>query len=192
MKSEQLSLSPNDDNMDQRVQNAVKAYEVALKEELNLRTIIPGVRIVAPNDAARREQDIAAAKQFLDWDIFADEMQESGTISKSTSGSDDDMSNKNTGKDRDDVRNSLLMQSRRRFDGQDGETETSSTSSSSSSSPDEEKSMSNGAKAVLLTVALSQIALLFLLSLDPMSANNVFTEVAGTPTESLPLSSWTK
>ena len=174
------STSINDQNeqnvniMDQRVQDAIKAYELALKEELNLRTIIPGVRIVAPNDAARREEDIAAAKQFLDWDILADERQQSYI---------DEKSNSNDKMDSDEVRNSLLMQSRRRFDGKE-------ESNTSSSSNNEKSSMSNGAKAILLTVAVSQIALLILLSLDPMSANNIFTEVAGTPTENLPFSSW--
>ena len=59
--------------MEQRVKNALNKYEVSLKEELNLCTIIPGVRIVAPNDAARREEDISAAKQFLGLDILLDD-----------------------------------------------------------------------------------------------------------------------
>ena len=59
--------------MEQRVKNALNEYEVSLKEELNLCTIIPGVRIVAPNDAARREEDISAAKQFLGLDILLDD-----------------------------------------------------------------------------------------------------------------------
>ena len=163
--------------MDKRVQDAIKAYEAALKEELNLRTIIPGVRIVAPNDAARREQDIAAAKQFLDWDILADEQQQRSE-SKDTNG---ETASKKEG-DSKDLRNDLLMQSRRRFDGQEG--------GNTSTATNDETPMSNGAKAILLTVAVSQIALLVLLSLDPMSANNMFTDVAGAPTENLPLSSW--
>ena len=168
----------NENNMEKRVQDAIKAYEVALKEELNLRTIIPGVRIVAPNDAARREQDIAAAKQFLDWDILADEQQQRNErISNGETVSNKEVDNK-------DFRNDLLMQSRRRFDGLEG--------ANASTSTNEETPMSNGAKAILLTVAVSQIALLVLLSLDPMSANNMFTDVAGSPTESLPLSSWSK
>ncbi len=188
VKSEQLNSSSSEskrdeanesDNrmMEQRVQDATKAYETALKEELNLRTIIPGVRIVAPNDAARREEDIAAAKQFLGWDILADEKKfnENNDTEATISEVNDEEKKKN-----------LLMQSRRRFDVQE------SDSSSPRQQSSEEKPMSNVAKAILLSVAVSQIGLLFLLSLDPMSANNFFTNVAGSSTESLPLSSWTK
>lgn len=173
VKSEQLDLPSQKRNndaindeiiltMEQRVTNATKAYEDALKDELNLRTIIPGVRIVAPNDAARREEDIVAAKQFLNWDI--DQLVENNN-DRQYMENDDESNNTN-----------LLMQSRRRFDGKDEK-----ISSDMSSSSSENVTMSNGAKVVLLTVALSQIALLFLLSFDPMSAGNIFNNIYGNP-----------
>lgn len=172
--------------MDNKVKNAIKAYENALKEELNLRTILPGIRIVAPNDAARREEDIAAAKQFLDWDILLDE--EDVTSSSSSNVAREKYEDRiETKLESDETRKTkLLMQSRRRFDGKENQNE----SLSSSSSDNETGTMSNGAKAILITVALSQIALLFLLSLDPMSANNMFTDIAGNPPDNIPLSSW--
>ncbi len=171
VKSEQLDLPSQHNNaindeisltMEERVTNAINAYEDALKDELNLRTIIPGVRIVAPNDAARREEDIVAAKQFLNWDI--DQLVENNNDRQYME--DDDESKKTK----------LLMQSRRRFDGKD---ENISTDMSPSSS--ENVTMSNGAKVVLMTVALSQIALLFLLSIDPMTAGNIFNNISGNP-----------
>ena len=177
--------SETNDIMNEKVRNAIKAYENALKEELNLRTILPGIRIAAPNDATRREEDIAAAKQFLDWDILLDEEDASvGSGSNSnTDGKEEKMDSDETRKMR------LLMQSRRRFDGKDNQNISTSTSSSSENEGTT-GTMSNGAKAILLTVALSQIALLFLLSLDPMSANNVFTDIAGSPPDNIPLTSW--
>mmetsp|Transcript_9049 Transcript_9049/g.27052 ORF Transcript_9049/g.27052 Transcript_9049/m.27052 type:complete len:272 (-) Transcript_9049:309-1124(-) len=51
------------------VARALNEYEEALREELKLRTVIPGVRIVAPNDPKEQEKDLAAARQFLDMDI---------------------------------------------------------------------------------------------------------------------------
>ncbi len=185
--NEQVMTKEQANENNDKVKDAIKAYETALKEELNLRTIIPGVRIVAPNDASRREEDIAAAKQFLGWDIDildADERND-----RSSTGGSDDNNFENDDEQKQQLqrmeRNKKLMQSRRRFDGEEGNTSTSPTKS-------ENQPMSNGAKAILLTVVATQIALLGLLSLDPISANNVFTEIAGNPPENIPPSSWTQ
>lgn len=51
------------------VARALAEYEKALREELDLRTVIPGVRIVAPNDPKGQEDDLRAVRQFLDMDI---------------------------------------------------------------------------------------------------------------------------
>ena len=52
-----------------RVRAALDEYEAALREELSLRQIVPGVRIVAPGDPRSAEADVAAARQFLGLDI---------------------------------------------------------------------------------------------------------------------------
>lgn len=59
---------------------AKKKYENALREEMDLRTIVPGVRIVAPNDPKRDEEERAAAKRFLGWgsDEFGDDEEGEG------------------------------------------------------------------------------------------------------------------
>ena len=64
-ESLQLSNPTIDTNVITRAKNE---YESALRRELRLRTILPGVRIAAPNDAARSEEDRAAAKRFLGWE----------------------------------------------------------------------------------------------------------------------------
>merc|ERR1712008_289548 len=111
--------------------------EMALNDELSLRTIIPGVRIVAPNDPKKQEQDVAAAKQFLGVDLNED--NQDITITQS-----------NTIEQSDERRKNLLMQPRRRFDGK--------ADSSNLDKDKSEEGISNGAKAVLLLVAFSQIA----------------------------------
>ena len=47
------------------VRAALDEYEAALREELGLRQIVPGIRIVAPGDPKSAEADLAAARQFL-------------------------------------------------------------------------------------------------------------------------------
>lgn len=153
------------------VKAALQAYEDALKEELNLRTIIPGIRIVAPNDAQRREEDIAAAKQFLGWDLALEDDQDVESTKVEGTGKEESA---------EEYNKRLLLQSRRRFDGEEKSASTSS----------EGEGFGNGAKAILLTVALSQILLLVVLSFDPMTANNVFTDINGPPPSDMPLSSW--
>jgi hypothetical protein len=69
---ESLQLSGSDDSLKRPnevdVSSARQEYESALREELDLRKIIPGVRIVAPNDPKRDAEQRAAAKRFLGWD----------------------------------------------------------------------------------------------------------------------------
>jgi len=73
------SLQLSDDSIERpnklKVDAAKAEFENALRDELQLRTIIPGVRIVAPNDPKRDEEQRAAAKRFLGWDAneFDDE-----------------------------------------------------------------------------------------------------------------------
>ena len=77
---ESLQLS-GDDTMERPDEMSVAAakeeYENALRVELDLRTVIPGVRIVAPNDPKRDEEQRAAAKRFLGWDgnEFGDDIE---------------------------------------------------------------------------------------------------------------------
>jgi len=157
VKSAQLDATEaNRGPSEEEVAAAVSAYKFALEGELSLRTVIPGVRIVAPNDPKRTEQDIAAAKQFLGVDLEADEL-----VPVETDASD-----------RQKSKNDLLLQSRRRFDGKSGD----SVSKSSNEEVNTDR-LSNGAKATLLVIALTQIALLVVLSFDPMSADNVFTAI---------------
>lgn len=74
-KASQLSSS-NADMPEDYVQNALFAYKNALIEEENLRTIIPGVRIAAPNNPVNSEEDVKYAKQYLGLDLSASENNE--------------------------------------------------------------------------------------------------------------------
>ena len=68
-------INISDRPTEEAVLQAKLEYENALKDELDLRTVIPGVRIVAPNDPKRDEEERAAAKRFLGWgeEEFGDE-----------------------------------------------------------------------------------------------------------------------
>mmetsp|Transcript_23542 Transcript_23542/g.48230 ORF Transcript_23542/g.48230 Transcript_23542/m.48230 type:complete len:305 (-) Transcript_23542:153-1067(-) len=86
-KIESLQLSASDVGIDakdrptsEKVAEAKREYEEALRRELDLRTIVPGVRIVAPNDPKRDEEERAAAKRFLGWEgeEFGDDEFEGG------------------------------------------------------------------------------------------------------------------
>lgn len=130
-KVESLQLSTSD--VDRRptevdVARAKAAYENALRDELNLRTIIPGVRIVAPNDPKRDEEERAAAKLFLGWN------------------------DKDLGIDEYD---------------NDQSVQTKSTNSQQK----ETEGLSSSANLLLVLVGTTLIALLWALSLDPMTAN---------------------
>lgn len=157
VKSAQLGSfdDPNKPSEDD-VRAAVSEYEMALNEELRLRTIIPGVRIVAPNDPKTKEEDVAAAKQFLGFDLKDDDRgpYQSNVVLQP-----------------DEERKRLLMQSRRRFDGKAGGSNLDENES--------EEGISNSAKAVLLLVALSQILLLIILSFDPMNGSDTFNSNFG-------------
>mmetsp|Transcript_31145 Transcript_31145/g.67363 ORF Transcript_31145/g.67363 Transcript_31145/m.67363 type:complete len:274 (-) Transcript_31145:49-870(-) len=78
-QAESLQLASDQPTEDQ-VTRAKKKYENALREEMDLRTIVPGVRIVAPNDPKRDEEERAAAKRFLGWgsDEFGDDGEGEG------------------------------------------------------------------------------------------------------------------
>jgi hypothetical protein len=65
VKALQLSSSvSNERPSDEKVQSALQEYEQALIDEDRARTVLPGIRIVAPDNSASKEND-AAAKQFL-------------------------------------------------------------------------------------------------------------------------------
>lgn len=78
VESLQLSALDADRPTEVQVSNAKSEYENALREEMGLRTIIPGVRIVAPNDPKRDEEERANAERFLGWgsDEFGDDEEE--------------------------------------------------------------------------------------------------------------------
>jgi len=134
------------------VRAALDEYEAALREELRLRQVVPGVaRIVAPTeggDPRTAEADLAAARQFLGLDIT--EAGEVVPIDESDAG-------------RASKRSTAAVA----MEGQ------SSSSSSSSPQEGEGEGMSTGSKAVLLAVAMLQLGLLYLLSFDPMKATDV-------------------
>mmetsp|Transcript_3272 Transcript_3272/g.5386 ORF Transcript_3272/g.5386 Transcript_3272/m.5386 type:complete len:252 (+) Transcript_3272:41-796(+) len=128
VESLQLSTSDVDRPTEDDVARAKTAYENALTDELNLRTIIPGVRIVAPNDPKRDEEERAAAKRFLGW------------------------TDKDLGIDEYD---------KEQYDG----------AKSTDSQQKEGGGLSTSANFILALVGSTLIALLWTLSLDPMTAN---------------------
>lgn len=134
---------------EQDVKAATEAYEDALDQELSLRTIIPGVRIVAPNDPKQKEEEISAARQFLGREIDNVEYSSSDDHQDSYSPSDS--------------KKSLLLKSRRRFDEKNDMIK------------DSPEAMSIGSQVVLLGVSLILMGLLFILSFDPVTGENFFT-----------------
>jgi hypothetical protein len=129
VKSRELSSGDTDADT---VARALKEYEDAIKSEESLRTLVPGVRVVAPNQpAGSNEEDIAAARQFLGMEL--------------------------------------------------------EEPSSAAQKDQERKGLSTGSVAILAVVALSQLALLYMLSFDPMDA---YTTLGGPPPTDLPPSSW--
>ena len=151
-----------------QVNEAISAYRSALEEELSLRTIIPGVRIVAPNDPKRTEADVAAAKQFLGLDLDADELivPSEGQGKGEGEGKDVSIDKKqqreaNSSDISRESKDDLLLQSRRRFDGK--------SENKVSKEAEGDDGISNGGKAVLLAIAITQIALLVFLSFDPLA-----------------------
>mmetsp|Transcript_2184 Transcript_2184/g.3071 ORF Transcript_2184/g.3071 Transcript_2184/m.3071 type:complete len:267 (+) Transcript_2184:96-896(+) len=168
----------------EKLKLAVDAYRNALNEELSLRTIIPGVRIAAPNDplGSEGQEDIAAAKIFLGLDLSNEDLGGDGGDLVKNGDVFTDMT-------KTEQKRALLLQSRRRFDGQKRIPNGKPVDEVDSSV---ENGLSNGAKAVLAGVALSQILLLYLLSFDPMVASDVFSSVGGEATSDGSLSSWYK
>lgn len=70
VKSKELSSAGKDRPDSTVVAGALKEYEDALQGEENLRTLLPGVRIVAPGRSATSSaEDVRAAKQFLGIDL---------------------------------------------------------------------------------------------------------------------------
>lgn len=49
----------------EQVQRAVQTYQAALDEEERLRTLLPGIRLRAPNNPQKSEMDQQAVRQFL-------------------------------------------------------------------------------------------------------------------------------
>mmetsp|Transcript_31944 Transcript_31944/g.49013 ORF Transcript_31944/g.49013 Transcript_31944/m.49013 type:complete len:235 (-) Transcript_31944:25-729(-) len=119
-KSREISSDGEDRPSSEDVTASLTEYENALLYEEKMRTIIPGVRIRAPNNAMNNEEDVAAAKQFLDIDLKSGDRKEVSEV-------------------------------------QEG------------------NGISSGGVAVLALVALSQIALLYMLSFDPMASTSELT-----------------
>ena len=132
---------------DRAVGRARVEYENALREELGLRTILPGVRIAAPNDPGRDEEERANAKRFLGWgrEEFGydddDDVGEGGNII-GTGGSSRGSVDRVDGNSRKDERSDV--------------------------------GLSVGAKFILFGVASMLIVLLWTLSFDPMAADTSF------------------
>ena len=57
-----LQLSSSEGTTEEEINNALQEFEQAMEDEEQMRTIIPGVRIIAPSSS---KDTIAAAKQFL-------------------------------------------------------------------------------------------------------------------------------
>ena len=159
LKSQQLDTGSN--VSDEEVRVATESYRSALENELALRTIIPGIRIVAPNDPKKIEEEISAARQFLDIDLTSENIDYQSAESA-------DVANLTEMK-QEKSRTDLLMQSRRRMDGRNDDR--------SIDVQNDELPMSNSSRFVLILVALTQIALFWFLSLDPMLANDVLSNL---------------
>jgi len=145
--------------IDDGVKTAKDEYANSLQMEEDLRTILPGIRIAAPNRPDFDDENVAAASLFLGLDL------------RSKYGDDDE-------NDKDD--NKKINNSNDIKNANNNDSEESNML----------KGFSGGAIAVMLLVATSQIALLCLLSFDPMKASDVFTFIAGPPPCNLPPSSW--
>lgn len=169
VKAKQLSSENFSDaeKISYLVDEAKDEYSMALQQEANLRTIIPGVRIVAPNRPDFSDENVAAAKLFLDMDLVAD-------YNPDTSNTSPNKTLNNEPKKGKDISTSWLL----------------NKDSKMGDKSDPNKGFSNGAIAIMTLIAISQIALLYMLSFDPMKANDVFTSVSGPPPSDLPFSSW--
>ncbi len=127
---------------------AKKEYEDALRAEMNLRRIAPGVRIIAPDDPRRNEEDRAAAKRFLGWgsEEFGDVVVVTPTSATDNERLEIDKRHVSTG----NVKRSEF--------GGDGGVGNANVNDN----------LSNGNKIILAGVASMLIVLLYTLSFDPM------------------------
>lgn len=123
---------------------AKKEYEDALRAEMNLRSVAPGVRLIAPNDPRRNEEDRAAAKRFLGWgsEEFGD------TETTSTRTTDNEW---------------LQIDERRKSAGNVKRVDDGGGDNA------DINGLSNAAKIVLVGVASMLLVLLYTLSFDPMA-----------------------
>jgi hypothetical protein len=79
LKSKALSSSDDNDTTAASLEQALERYEAAVVQEEQLRTIVPGVRIVPPTAGSKADENAAmAAKQFLgkDFDIGIPKQEE--------------------------------------------------------------------------------------------------------------------
>jgi len=179
----------NEDSSSSLVLLALQEYENALKQEMQLRTILPGIRLIAPNDSRQNQEDVAAAALFLGWNTTMwdsiDGSSSNNTLSSSS------LKQIVEQKMRDDLqplqkRQELLIQSRRRFDDSKVVMKNSDDTTQSSlqqqkqhhrqqdSSDKERIGMSPSARVVLLSIAFVQVLLVIFLSLDPDVAKELF------------------
>ena len=134
------------DRYSSMVAAAKKEYEDALRAELSLRSIAPGVRIVAPDDPRRNEEDRAAAKRFLGWGS-----EEFGDANATPTSAAD---NERLGVDKRNRSSGNVKRSEIGDDGGGGNANVNY--------------LSNGDKIILAGVASMLILLLYTLSFDPM------------------------
>lgn len=161
-KIESLQLS-EPDGIEDQVNKAKLEYETALRNELDLRTIIPGVRIVAPNDPKRDAEERANAKRFLGW-TDDEEILFFGTD--------------------DDGDNNVITPSLQLL-------EKNANGNIQQQDENNGPGISNSSKLILGGVASTLMLLLIGLTfLDPMLADQVFTAIEGSPPSDMPLSSW--
>jgi len=151
-KSKQLSYAMDANTpekameMERSVNNAMEEYRRSLEEEYNTRTIIPGVRIAAPNRPDSNDENVAAAKLFLDMDLIA---QYDGEESKLKEPSSSFLVDNTVGQS--NSRNAMM-------EGDESDT-------------DFKKGFSGSAIATMALIVTTQIALLYMLSFDPMQAS---------------------
>ena len=131
VKAKELSSLGADRPSPEQLENAMALYKDAIDEEERLRTVGPGIRIVAPGVINNSPENVSAAKQFLGVDL------------QSTDNNDDDK------EDDDDARKKGAAGS----------------------------GLPPMAVGVLVLVGLSQLALLYFLSFDPMATPTGFVDI---------------
>lgn len=157
----QLSTDDNASQINELVSKARDRYRDALLNETKLRTIIPGVRIVAPNRPDASDENVAAAKYFLDMNLLSDDKE----------------------KVDEDLSKSWLLNSR-------ANEKSSRKMEKEDSESDLFRGFSSFPIFIMASIVTSQILLLFVLSFDPMKSSDIFTSISGPPPSDLPFSSW--